>query len=33
MYNEDAKSALNVKEIKAEYADDAPVINGYEDIE
>jgi pyruvate/2-oxoglutarate/acetoin dehydrogenase E1 component/TPP-dependent pyruvate/acetoin dehydrogenase alpha subunit len=30
LYNEGASSALNVQEIKPEYKDDAPAINGYE---
>lgn len=30
LYNEGPKSALKVQEVKAEYADDAPVINGFE---
>lgn len=30
LYNEGPKSALNVKEVKAEFHDDAPVVNGYE---
>ena len=30
LYNEGPKSALNVKEVKAQYADDAVMVNGYE---
>jgi pyruvate/2-oxoglutarate/acetoin dehydrogenase E1 component/TPP-dependent pyruvate/acetoin dehydrogenase alpha subunit len=30
LYNEDGKSAVAVKEIKAEYESNAPLINGYE---
>jgi pyruvate/2-oxoglutarate/acetoin dehydrogenase E1 component/TPP-dependent pyruvate/acetoin dehydrogenase alpha subunit len=30
LYNEGEKSALNVKPVPAEYAPDAPIINGYE---
>ena len=30
LYNEGAKSALKVQEVKAEFDTDAPVINGYE---
>jgi pyruvate/2-oxoglutarate/acetoin dehydrogenase E1 component/TPP-dependent pyruvate/acetoin dehydrogenase alpha subunit len=30
LYNEGPKSALNVTEVKAEFAKEAPVINGYE---
>ena len=30
LYNEDGKSAATVKEIKAEYESNAPLINGYE---
>jgi pyruvate/2-oxoglutarate/acetoin dehydrogenase E1 component/TPP-dependent pyruvate/acetoin dehydrogenase alpha subunit len=30
LYNEGPKSALNVKEIKAEFENDAPLVNGYE---
>jgi pyruvate/2-oxoglutarate/acetoin dehydrogenase E1 component/TPP-dependent pyruvate/acetoin dehydrogenase alpha subunit len=30
LYNEGVKSVLNVKEVKAEFADDAPVMNGFE---
>ncbi len=30
LYNQDAKSAVKVKEVKAEYSDDAPTLNGYE---
>jgi pyruvate/2-oxoglutarate/acetoin dehydrogenase E1 component/TPP-dependent pyruvate/acetoin dehydrogenase alpha subunit len=30
LYNEGPKSALKVKEVKAEFADNAPVLNGFE---
>ncbi|HMU46747.1 MAG TPA: thiamine pyrophosphate-dependent enzyme [Chitinophagaceae bacterium] len=30
LYNEGPKSALKVPEVKAEYADDVPVVNGFE---
>lgn len=30
LYSSNAKSVMNVREVKAEYADDAPMINGYE---
>ena len=30
LYNEGPKSALNVKEVKTSYADDAPTLNGFE---
>lgn len=30
LYNEGSKSAIKVNEVKAEFADDAPVLNGFE---
>jgi pyruvate/2-oxoglutarate/acetoin dehydrogenase E1 component/TPP-dependent pyruvate/acetoin dehydrogenase alpha subunit len=30
LYNEGSKSAMKVKEINAEFADDAPILNGFE---